>query len=222
MTLLPALPDAARRPLATMPTAIITDVFLRLHLHGWMEGVLPVRPDSHLAGRARTLRFAPVRGADGPSTSIYAFIRSLEPGDVLVFGTDRTEDNLLGDNIARAAQVHGLAGIVTDSHNRDNADIAQLAMPVFSRGPAVRPPVNVELADYDVPVSCADTQVRPGDIILGDRDGVLVIPASRLEAVLHQAEDVMAVEVELAAAVDGQAPLEAIAAILRRKKALRA
>ena len=79
----------------------------------------------------------------------------------------------------------------------------------------------VELADFDVPITCADTQVRPGDIILGDRDGVLVIPASQLDAVLYQAVDVEAVERDLAAAVDSQAPLEAIAAILKRKKALR-
>ena len=221
MTELPVLPDAARRKLQTTPTAIVTDVFLRLHLSGWMEGVHPVRPDSHMAGRARTLRFAPVRGADRPTQTIYAFIRSLEPGDVMVIGADVTCDNVMGDNIARAAQLHGLAGIVTDSRNRDAADIARLAMPVFTRGTATRPPVNVELADFDVPITCAGTQVRPGDIILGDRDGVLVIPASQLDAVLYQAVDVEAVERDLAAAVDSQAPLEAIAAVLKRKKALR-
>jgi len=222
MTELPVLPAAARRKLETTPTAIITDVFGRLHLSGWMEGVHPVRPDSHMVGRARTLRFAPVRGSDRPSQSIYGFIRSLAPGDVLVIGADVTCDNLMGDNIARAAQVQGLAGIVTDSRNRDNAAIAGLAMPVFSRGAATRPTVNVELADFDVPVTCADTQVRPGDIILGDRDGVLVIPASQLDAVLYQAADMALVEKDLAAAVDAQAPLEVIDAIRKRKKTLRA
>jgi regulator of RNase E activity RraA len=222
VTALPALPEAVRRKLETTPTAIITDAFLRLHLSGWMEGVHPVRPDSHMVGRARTLRFAPVRGADRPTQSIYGFIRTLAPGDVLVVGADVTCDNLMGDNIARAAQVQGLAGIVTDSRNRDNADIAKLAMPLFSRGAATRPPVNVELTDFDVPLTCADTQVRPGDIVLGDRDGVLVIPASQLDAVLYQAVDIEAVEHDLAAAVDAQAPLEAIGAILKRKKALRA
>jgi regulator of RNase E activity RraA len=222
VTDLPTLPEAARRKLEATPTAIVTDVFLRLHLSGWMEGIHPVRPASHMVGRARTLRYAPLRGTERPAQTIYGFIRTLSPGDVLVIGTDVTCDNVMGDNIARSAHIQGLAGIVTDGRNRDNADIAELAMPVFSRGAATRPPVNVELVDFDVPVTCADTQVRPGDVILGDRDGVLVIPASHLESVLYQAEDMATVERDLAAAVDGQAPLEEIAAILRRKKVLRA
>jgi regulator of RNase E activity RraA len=222
MTALPTLPEAARRKLETTPTSIITDVFGRLHLSGWMDGVHPVQPDSHMVGRARTLRFAPLRGADRPTQSIYGFIRSLAPGDVLVLGADATRDNLMGDNIARAAQAQGLAGIVTDSRNRDNATIAKLAIPVFSRGAATRPTVNVELVDFDVPVTCADTQVRPGDIILGDRDGVVVIPASQLDTVLYQAEDMQVVEHDLAAAVDTRAPLEVIDAIRKRKKGLRA
>lgn len=222
MTQISALAAGDRQKLDAMPTAIITDSFLRLHLHGWMEGIHPVRKTSHMVGRARTLRFAPVRGAEKPGMTIYAFIRTLEPGDVLVIGADRTTDNVLGGNIATAAQAFGLAGIVTDSRNRDFDEMEALDMPVFSAGPATRPPVNVELAAYDVPVSCADTQVNPGDILVGDRDGVVVIPASQLQAVLYQAEDVVAVEKELGAAVKAQAPLEAIQAQLARKKTRRA
>ena len=222
MTALSTLSAAARRKLEAMPSAIITDVFLRLHLNGWMEGVHPVRPDSHMVGRARTLRFGPVRGVEKPAQSIYAFIRSLEPGDVLVIGADRTTDNVLGGNIATCAQQFGLAGIVTDSRNRDFDEMEALSMPVFSAGPATRPPVNVELADFDVPVSCADTQVKPGDVLIGDRDGVVVIAAAKLEAVLYQADDVVAVEKELGAAVKAQAPLDVIHGLLARKKTLRA
>ena len=171
---------------------------------------------------ARTLHFGPVRGVEKPAMSIYAFIRTLEKGDVLVIGADRTTDNVLGGNIAASAQAAGLAGIVTDSRNRDFDEMEALAMPVFSAGAATRPPVNVELTDFDVPVNCADTQVKPGDIILGDRDGVLVIPASQLQAVLYQAEDIIEVEKELGAAVKSQASLEVIHAALKRKKTLRA
>ncbi len=221
MTDIPALPAEARAKLEEMPTAIITDAFLRLHLNGWMEGVHPVRPDSHMVGRARTMHFGPVRGVEKPTQSIYAFISSLEPGDVLVIGADRTTDNVLGGNIAASAQAFGLAGIVTDSRNRDFDEMEALSMPVFSCGPATRPPVNVELTAFDVPVNCADTQVKPGDILIGDRDGVVVIPASQLQAVIYQAEDVVEVEKVLGAAVKAQASLDDIHAALKRKKTLR-
>ena len=75
---------------------------------------------------------------------MYRTIASLSPGDVLVFASGGTVENLMGDNIATFAELHGLAATVTDSTVRDSAGMAELAMPVYARGTAVRLPLNLE------------------------------------------------------------------------------
>ena len=111
---------------------------------------------------------------------MYRTISSLQPGDILVMASGGTLENLMGDNIATHAQLHGLAAVVTDSTVRDSAGIGELAMPVYARGAAVRLPLNMEPVALDVPVFCGGAQVRPGDVVIGSEDGVMVVPASRV------------------------------------------
>jgi regulator of RNase E activity RraA len=138
-----------------------------------------------------------------------------------VFASGGTVENLMGDNMATWAQMQGLAACVTDSTVRDSAGMSDLAMPVYSRGTAVRLPLNMEPIALDVPVFCGGAQVRPGDAVVGCEDGVLVLPASRVDDVLYQLEDVEACERDLSNAIKRRASLEEIEAVLKRKKALR-
>jgi regulator of RNase E activity RraA len=213
---------AALDRLKSVEAGMISDCMMRLGLSGWMDGVRPVQAGLRRAvGPARTLLFGPKRGEGAWTTSMYRTIASLSPGDVLVFASGGTVENLMGDNMATWAQMQGLAACVTDSTVRDSAGMSDLAMPVYSRGTAVRLPLNMEPIALDVPVFCGGAQVRPGDAVVGCEDGVLVLPASRVDDVLYQLEDVEACERDLSNAIKRRASLEEIEAVLKRKKALR-
>ena len=172
---------------------LISDCMMRLGICGWMDNVHPIqRSERRAVGRARTLLFGPKRGEGAWSKSMYRTIASLEPGDVLVMATGATLENLMGDNIATFAQLHGLAAVVTDSTVRDTAGMQALSMPVYARGTAVRLPLTMEPIALDVPVFCGGAQVRPGYAVVDSEDGVLVVPESRVADVLYQLPDVEA------------------------------
>ena len=213
---------AALERLRSVEAGMISDCMMRLGLAGWMDGVRPVQPGLRRAvGPARTLLFGPKRGEGQWTTSMYRTIASLSPGDVLVFASGGTVENLMGDNMATFAQMHGLAACVTDSTVRDSAGMGELAMPVYARGTAVRLPLNMEPVALDVPVFCGGAQVRPGDAVVGCEDGVLVLPESRIDDVLYQLDDVEVCERDLGSAIMRGASLEEIEAVLKRKKSLR-
>jgi regulator of RNase E activity RraA len=218
-----SLPDAgAFARLRAAGSGVISDAMMRLGLHGWMDGLHPVGGGQRLAiGRARTLLFGPKRGEGAWPRTMYGTIASLSPGEILVFGAGGTKENLMGDNMATFASQHGLAAMVTDSTVRDSAGIAGLPMPVFSAGAAVRLPLNIEPVALDVPITCGGAQVRPGDVLVANEDGVIVIPAARLGDVLYQAEGVLEVEHALQAAIACRAPVAEIEELVKRKKVLR-
>lgn len=204
-------------------TGVVSDAMMRLGLHGWMDGLHPIGGGERFAcGRARTLLFGPKRGEGGWSKTMYATIAGLNAGEILVFGAGGTKENLMGDNMAGFATRHGLAAMVTDSPVRDSAGIAALSMPVFAAGPAVRLPMTIEPVALDVPITCGGAQVRPGDVIVANEDGVLVIPSARLADVIHQVEDILVIEADLQKAIASGAPLAEIEAQVKRKKLLRA
>lgn len=206
---------------AHVTTGLVTDAFLRLGLTGWMEDVLPVVPGSHIAARARTLAWGPARKEGTLASSMYAIISRIASGEVLVMGAGGTTDNLIGDNIATFAKRSGLAGVVTDSRTRDRAGMRALGMPVFSRGAGVRPPTEVEPYDLDVVVACGGAQVRPGDVIVADDDGVVVVPAERAEDVLYQIEEIVEIEKAVGETIAATGEVAAIEAQVARKKVVR-
>lgn len=207
-----------------IPTSLVTDAFLRLGLTGWMDDVLPTAPGTRIAARARTLAWGPVRGDGRLGESMYAVMSRVGPGEVLVMGTGGTHDNLLGDNMASFAQRQGLAGIVTDSRTRDRDGIRELGergLAVFSRGAGVRPPTEVEPREFDVPITCGGAQVRPGDIVVADNDGVVVIPADRADDVLYQIEDIAGIEQVIGTVIAAGGSLADIEEQVARKKVVR-
>lgn len=208
--------------LRNVESGMVSDCMVRLGLAGWMDGVRPIQSGNRRAvGPARTLLFGPRRGEGQWSRSMYRTIASLQPGDVLVMASGGTLENLMGDNIATHAQLCGLAAVVTDSTVRDSAGMGELAMPVYARGAAVRLPLNMEPVALDVPVFCGGAQVRPGDVVIGSEDGVMVVPESRVTDVLYQLDDVEICERDLQQAIKARASLDDIEAVLKRKKALR-
>ena len=107
------------RRFAAVQSGVVCDALGRLGLAGFMDGIHPIRPETTLVGRARTVRFAAKRGTAKPDFNVYSIMRELAPGDVLVIGTEGCESWIFGENVANAALHAQLGGIVTDARARD-------------------------------------------------------------------------------------------------------
>lgn len=160
-----------------------------------IEGVRPLTPGTTLVGTARTLRYVPRRkdlaaALGGGHNHQKQAINTLRAGDVLVMeARGCTEAGTFGDILALRALQCGAAGVITDGANRDSADIRALGLPVFSAGshPLV-PGHRLIPLDHDQIITCGGATVCVGDVIVGDDDGVLVIPRSEVDDVLAEAE----------------------------------
>lgn len=159
-----------------------------------IDGVRPLHPESKLVGTARTLRFVPNREdlfashGGGYNAQKRAF-DAVGDGEVIVIeARGERGSGTLGDVLAIRAHARGAAGIVTDGGVRDAAAVAAVGIPVYSAGahPAVLGRKHVPW-DTDVAVACGGATVEPGDVIVGDSDGVIVIPRGIVEEVVDAA-----------------------------------
>ncbi len=187
-----------------------------------IDGVRPLDPGMRLVGTARTLRYLPgredlVASRGGGANAQKRAFDSLREGDVLVISARGEADaGTLGDIVALRARVRGAAGVVTDGAVRDHDAVAGLGLPVFAAGahPAVLGRRHVPW-DVDVAVACGGTTVEPGDVVVGDGDGVVVIPpalvAEVADAALAQEDEERWVAEQVAAghALDGLFPMDA-------------
>lgn len=151
--------------------------------HMSIDGVRPAAPGTRMAGVAHTLRYLPLREdlfqryGTGMNAQKRA-IEELRPGQVLVMDArGDASAGTLGDILALRAQRRGAAGVVTDGAVRDSAAVAGLGLPVYAAGshPSVLGRRHVPW-DTGVPVACGGALVQPGDLIVGDDDGVVVVP----------------------------------------------
>jgi len=180
--------------LKTISTATLaTALFKRGLKNQFIQGVKPlVKGKPTMVGEAFTLRYIPAREDLNP-ISIFkdpkhpqrVAVETCPPGAVLVI--DSRKDSRAasaGSILATRLMVRGAAGIVTDGGFRDSAEIARLAMPSYHHTPSA--PTNLTLhqaLDINVPIGCGDVAVFPGDVVVGDDDGVIIIPA-------HLADDI--------------------------------
>jgi regulator of RNase E activity RraA len=171
--------------LKTVSTATVTGLLLKMGIRNtFMEGVYPLCPDKALVGQAFTLRYLPkredideARGAR-PRPQRQA-VESVEPGDVLVVeARGHLGCGTAGDILLTRVQVRGAAGFVTDGALRDTPYIRSTGFPVYIAGANAQPSTR-DLTDIGInePIACGGVAVLPGDVILGDGDGVAVIPA---------------------------------------------
>ncbi|HLT60376.1 MAG TPA: RraA family protein, partial [Microlunatus sp.] len=112
----------------------------------------------------------------------------LEPGDVYLALPGRSEAACWGEILTAAARTRGAVGAVLDGHHRDTPAVLEQDFPVFSRGSyALDSGPRTAVVDYRVPIELAGVAVRPGDLVVGDVDGVLVVPREREDEVLELA-----------------------------------
>ena len=150
----------------------------------------PIYPGAVVAGRAHTVLSCYVYDVpDDPYSAEIAAIDSLQPGDVLVAATNRsTRTCLWGELLSTAARARGARGAVIDGHVRDVRRIEQMGFPVFATG--MRPVdslVRGAVMGHGMLVQCGGVVVRPGDIIFGDIDGMVVIPRGSEREVVERA-----------------------------------
>jgi 5-oxopent-3-ene-1,2,5-tricarboxylate decarboxylase / 2-hydroxyhepta-2,4-diene-1,7-dioate isomerase len=216
--------ELTEESIAKLRQVAVATLSAQLRKHGYnqlsIDGVRTDKPGSKIIGRARTLRFVPARedlfrSHGGGYNAQKRTFDSLKPGDVLVVeARGERGSGTVGDILALRAQVLGAAGIVTDGGVRDHSAVRELDIPTFSGGPhpAVLGRKHVPW-DNDITVACGGATVQPGDVIVGDDDGVLVIPPALLDQVLDAAieqeaeEEWIAARVAEGAAVDGLYPL---------------
>jgi 4-hydroxy-4-methyl-2-oxoglutarate aldolase len=205
------------------PSGYVTDAMTRLGIAGWSQGVVPISPRARrISGRAVTMKYGPNRGTGAKLPNQYEVINSCKQGDVLVVAAEGSPCWLLGENVCHTGMYHGLAGIVVDGCVRDFDEIAEMEMPVFARGAGIRPfMTHLELIDVNVPVEFAGTQIRPGDIVVGDGDGLVIVPQERAEGVLFQLRDIAEIEKEQEDAIRLRVPIDVLNPILAKKKVLK-
>ena len=217
------LPEELKTKLERVGTATLS---ARLRARGYVdifvEGAMPSRPGTRMVGVARTLRFVPFRpdlfaSHGGGFNAQKRMFDTVEPGEVIVIDARRERGTgTVGDVLALRAQARGAAGIVTDGGIRDFEQVAGFDIPTFSQGghPSVLGRRHVPW-DTDVAISCGGAAVVPGDIIVGDGDGVIVIPAALVveiadEAIAQEREDTFVAEqVASGESIDGLFPMNA-------------
>ena len=150
----------------------------------------PVGAGMQVLGTALT-----VQTSGGSIYPIQVAIKYAKPGYVLVIDGGGCQDRAYaGDIVFSACQAVGLNGFVIDGYTRDISGTVALGFPVFSTGITARGPVREKCGSVNIPIRCCGVTVYPGDLVLGDADGVVVIPREHILAVLNSAESKIAFE----------------------------
>ena len=191
----------------TLSTPEISDALDFFNLPGSALGIRPVAGPAKLFGLAFTIRFAPIdRFAPG---TVGDYIEDLEPGTVPVLDNGgRLDCTVWGGILSRLAAQKGLAGTVIHGVCRAAAEADAAGYPLYANGRFMRTGKDrVEVEAYQQPVSLGDVRVCPGDLIVGDGDGLVVVPAPRVQEVLTKALATREVEERILAAALAGMPL---------------
>jgi regulator of RNase E activity RraA len=197
--------EGTRAKLLTVSVATLTTALFKRGLRSqFIQDVHPLNPGAgNMVGKAYTLRYMPAR-EDLNSLAVFRdrghpqrkAVEECPPGAVLVIDSRKdARAASAGSILVTRLMKRGVAGVVTDGGFRDSQEIARLAIPAYHHRPAS--PTNLTLhqaIDIDVPIGCGDAPVFPGDVIVGDGEGVVVLPAHLADELADEAVEMTAFE----------------------------
>jgi 4-hydroxy-4-methyl-2-oxoglutarate aldolase len=154
------------------------------------EYMRPIYKPSKIAGPAVTCEVAP-----GDNWMIHVAVEQCQPGDVLVVKpTSPSVDGFFGDLLATSLKARGVLGLIIEGGVRDTATLTEMNFPVWSKAIFSQGCVKETIANVNVPMTCAGAYIRPGDMIIADEDGVVVVQREAAESVISKVEQRIANE----------------------------
>ena len=199
------MPPTTRTKLLTTSVATLTTALFKRGLRNqFIQDVHPLNATlPNMVGVAFTLRYIPAREDLNPITVFQnrehpqrQAVETCPPGAVLVIDSRKdARAASAGSILVTRLMKRGVAGVVTDGGFRDSPEIARLAIPAYHHGPSA--PTNLTLhqaIDINVPIGCGDAPVWPGDVVVGDAEGVVVIPAAIADEIADEAVEMTAFE----------------------------
>ena len=207
----------AREPiverLLKLDTCAVSDGMDRLRLTGATYGVRPMWACPKIVGRAVTMKIKPV-GLDKPKQHLGTLpIEAAQPGDVIVVDNGgRPDQSCWGGLLALAAKTKGISGVVIDGACRDIDESRDVGFPVYARGAVpMTARGRVMQEAYNQEIEFAGVQVHPGDLVIADGSGVVIIPRSKEEEIVREAEGVAATEARMSEGIrQGMSVLEVL------------
>jgi 3-hexulose-6-phosphate synthase/6-phospho-3-hexuloisomerase len=203
--------DDIRGVLEQVSTANISDAW---HRQPSLHGIKPLLPGSHMCGPAVTVRTYP-----GDWAKPVEAIDECRPGDVLVIDAFNSYPAIWGELATHSAKVKGLAGLVVWGAIRDTPEIARIGFPAFSSLVSANAGEPKGFGEINVPVSIAGQTVEPGDWVVGDDDGVIVLPRAQAVELANRAMDVLEKENRLRGEIDAGKTLAEVAYLQKWEKA---
>ena len=181
--------DANLEAYKLMAATTISDAMDRLAINGQALGIMPLDRNFRVTGRAFTIRTIPTNVRGG---SVGDYIDDVPVGEVVVLdNAGRLDATVWGDILTIMAHKRGMAGTVIHGVCRDVGRSLQLGYPIFSRGNYMRTGKDRVVAEaYNQPCSLGEVRVEPGDMLVGDADGVVVIPRNREDEILQVAKEI--------------------------------
>lgn len=167
------------------------------------HAIKPISDEHYVLGRAFTVKLN-----DADNLMLLKAIKEAKSGDILVVDANGNWNRaIMGDFVAGLAKTLGLKGVVIDGVIRDKLGIKELGLPVFCKGTTTAASKKYGVGEINVPISCGNISISPGDLIIGDADGVVCVPRNKEVLILERAKEKLLKDIERDEKIIGKADL---------------